>query len=149
MLNSSGNQACAIWFLEQAMGDEIRPFKIHVNDADLEDLKKRLRATRWPEPQTVLDWSQGVPLDYVQQICEYWASDYDWRKIEARLNALAGPQFIKRWQPISQPASLWTNVSRRVAVEQRLLRSDHGEVRAWLASHRKCLGRGRSGGFDL
>jgi hypothetical protein len=46
MLNSSGNQACAIWFLEQAMGDEIRPFKIHVNDADLEDLKKRLRATQ-------------------------------------------------------------------------------------------------------
>ena len=73
------------------MGDEIRPFKIHVSEADLEDLKKRLRATRWPDPQTVPDWSQGVPLDYVQKICEYWARDYDWRKIEARLNAL--PQF--------------------------------------------------------
>src|SRR5215469_18135000 len=73
------------------MGDEIRPFKIRVSEADLEDLKKRQRATRWPDPQTVPDWSQGVPLDYVQKICEYWARDYDWRKIEARLNAL--PQF--------------------------------------------------------
>jgi len=62
---------------EQTMGDEIRPFKIHVSEADLEDLKKRLRATRWPDPQTVPDWSQGVPLDYVQKICEYWARDYD------------------------------------------------------------------------
>src|SRR5215469_2907969 len=73
------------------MGDEIRPFKIRVSEADLEDLKKRQRATRWPDPQTVPDWSQGVPLDYVQKVCEYWARDYDWRKIEARLNAL--PQF--------------------------------------------------------
>jgi hypothetical protein len=55
------------------MGDEIRPFKIHASEADLEDLKKRLRATRWPEPQTVPDWSQGVPLEYMQKICEYWA----------------------------------------------------------------------------
>jgi epoxide hydrolase len=73
------------------MSDLIRPFKIQVSEADLEDLKKRLRATRWPDPQTVPDWSQGIPLDYVQKICEYWARDYDWRKIEARLNAL--PQF--------------------------------------------------------
>jgi hypothetical protein len=83
--------AHALNALEQPMGDEIRPFKIHVSEADLEDLKKRLRATRWPDPQTVPGWSQGVPLDYVQKICEYWARDYDWRKIEARLNAL--PQF--------------------------------------------------------
>ena len=76
---------------EQTMSDEIRPFKIHVSDADLEDLKKRLRATRWPDLQTVPDWSQGIPLEYVQNICEYWARDYDWRRIEARLNAI--PQF--------------------------------------------------------
>jgi pimeloyl-ACP methyl ester carboxylesterase len=73
------------------MSDEIRPFKIQVSEAELEDLKMRLRAARWPEPQTVPDWSQGVPLDYLQTVCEYWARDYDWRKIEARLNAL--PQF--------------------------------------------------------
>src|SRR5260370_32507857 len=76
---------------EKTMSDEIRPFKIQVSDADLEDLKKRLRSTRWPDPQTVSDSSQGIPLEYVQGICEYWARDYDWRKIEARLNAL--PQF--------------------------------------------------------
>src|SRR5258708_14642099 len=54
---------------EQTMSDEIRPFKIQVSDADLEDLKKRLRATRWPDPQTVSDSSQGIPLEYVQEIC--------------------------------------------------------------------------------
>src|SRR6266851_298898 len=73
------------------MSDEIQRFKIHVSDADLEDLKKRLRATRWPDLQTVPDLSQGIPLEYVQKFCEYWARDYDWRRIEARLNAL--PQF--------------------------------------------------------
>ena len=73
------------------MSEEIRPFKIHVEDAELEDLKRRLRATRWPDAQTVGDWSQGIPLDYVQKVCDYWAREYDWRKTEARLNAL--PQF--------------------------------------------------------
>src|SRR3989475_643175 len=73
------------------MSDEIRPFKMQVSDADLKDLKKRLRATRWPDLQTVPDSSQGIPRDYVQKICEYWAHEYDWRRIEARLNAL--PQF--------------------------------------------------------
>lgn len=73
------------------MSEEIRPFKIHVSDADLADLKRRLAATRWPDRETVEDWSQGVPLSYVQKICEYWARDYDWRKTEARLNAI--PQF--------------------------------------------------------
>jgi len=73
------------------MSEEIRPFKIQVDDAQLEDLKRRLRATRWPDAQTVGDWSQGIPLDYVQKVCDYWARDYDWRKTEARLNAL--PQF--------------------------------------------------------
>ena len=77
------------------MGDEIRPFTIHVSEADLENLKERLRATRWPDPQTVSDWSQGVPLEYLQRVCEYWARDYDWRKIEARLNALLN--FTPTW----------------------------------------------------
>ena len=53
---------------EQTMRDEIRPFKIDVSNADLEDLKKRLRATRWPDPQTVPDWSEAIPLEYVQKI---------------------------------------------------------------------------------
>jgi hypothetical protein len=78
------------------MGDEIRPFKIHVREADLEDLKKRLRATRWPDPQTVPGWSQGVPLAYVQKICEYWARDYDWRKIEGIVLNVRSPPPLPR-----------------------------------------------------
>jgi pimeloyl-ACP methyl ester carboxylesterase len=73
------------------MSEEIRPFKIHIADAELEDLKRRLRAMRWPDAQTVGDWGQGIPLHYVQKVCDYWEREYDWRKTEARLNAL--PQF--------------------------------------------------------
>jgi epoxide hydrolase len=71
---------------------EIRPFKIAVPDADIEDLRRRLKATRWPEKEVVDDWSQGAPLDYVQQVCQTWANDFDWRKWEAKLNGW--PQFV-------------------------------------------------------
>jgi pimeloyl-ACP methyl ester carboxylesterase len=70
---------------------EIRPFEIAISDEQLEDLQRRLRATRWPEPETVDDWSQGIPLEYVKEVCAYWAEKYDWRDREARLNA--SPQF--------------------------------------------------------
>jgi pimeloyl-ACP methyl ester carboxylesterase len=69
----------------------IRPFEIHAADEELEDLRRRLRATRWPEKEAVDDWSQGVPLAYVQEVCEYWAEKYDWRATERRLNQF--PQF--------------------------------------------------------
>ena len=59
------------------MGDQIRPFKIQVSDAELDDLKRRLCATRWPDKETVDDWSQGVPLAYVKDVCRYWAEKYD------------------------------------------------------------------------
>jgi epoxide hydrolase len=64
----------------------IEPFKIAVPDDVLEDLKARLANTRWPEAELVDDWSQGVPLSYVQDVCEYWASGYDWRARERALN---------------------------------------------------------------
>jgi pimeloyl-ACP methyl ester carboxylesterase len=67
------------------------PFRIQVPESDLADLRQRLRRTRWPEPATVPDWSQGVPLSYLRELCGYWADGYDWRATEARLNAL--PQF--------------------------------------------------------
>jgi len=70
----------------------IRPFSVHVPQGDLDDLRHRIAATRWPEKETVTDESQGVPLAMMQQLARYWATDYDWRKVEARLNAL--PQFI-------------------------------------------------------
>ncbi|GAA0250045.1 epoxide hydrolase family protein [Cryptosporangium japonicum] len=69
----------------------IHPLVVAIPEADLDDLRNRLRRTRWPEPETVDDWSQGVPLDYLRELCRYWAEDYDWRATEARLNAV--PQF--------------------------------------------------------
>jgi len=73
------------------MTDELTPFRIEVPEAELRDLRERLERTRWPERETVEDWSQGVPLAYVQDLCAYWADGYDWRATETRLNAL--PQF--------------------------------------------------------
>jgi len=71
---------------------EVQPFSIAAPAAELDDLRNRLRRTRWPEPEPVDDWSQGIPLDYLQEVCEYWAEDYDWRRCEAQLNAR--PNFI-------------------------------------------------------
>jgi epoxide hydrolase len=71
------------------MSGEIVPFSIDVPEADLADLRQRLRRTRWPEPETVGDWSQGVPLAWLRNLCGYWTDGYDWRGCEARLNALA------------------------------------------------------------
>jgi pimeloyl-ACP methyl ester carboxylesterase len=70
----------------------VRRFVIDIPGSDLDDLRHRLARTRWPEPATVDDWSQGVPLGYVRELCEYWRDDYDWRAREARLNDF--PQFI-------------------------------------------------------
>jgi pimeloyl-ACP methyl ester carboxylesterase len=71
---------------------DIRPFQVEVPDEALEDLRRRVAATNWPEKETVADQSQGVPLAMIQQLARYWMTDYDWRTCEARLNAL--PQFI-------------------------------------------------------
>jgi pimeloyl-ACP methyl ester carboxylesterase len=70
---------------------DVQPFRIHASDEQLDDLRRRLRATRWPERETVPDWSQGIPLAYLQEVCAYWAEKYDWRGREERLNAF--PQF--------------------------------------------------------
>jgi pimeloyl-ACP methyl ester carboxylesterase len=69
----------------------IRPFRVNVPDADLADLKRRLAATRWPTKELVEDRSQGVQLATLRELARYWTTEYDWRKCEARLNAL--PQF--------------------------------------------------------
>jgi len=71
------------------MPDELTEFRLEVPEEDLDDLRERLRRARWPERETVPDWSQGVPLAYLQDLCRYWAEQYDWRRAEARLNALA------------------------------------------------------------
>src|SRR5579862_5848499 len=68
------------------------PFQIHIPEEDLVDLRRRIAATRWPDRETVTDDSQGVRLATTQALARYWATEHDWRKVEARLNAL--PQFI-------------------------------------------------------
>ncbi|KJC40786.1 epoxide hydrolase [Bradyrhizobium sp. LTSP885] len=68
------------------MTTAINPFRISVADDVLEDLRTRLRRTRWPEAELVSDWSQGAPLNWIKDVCRTWAEDYDWRAREARLN---------------------------------------------------------------
>jgi pimeloyl-ACP methyl ester carboxylesterase len=75
-----------------AVADAIRPFRVNVPEAELADLRRRVLATRWPERETVADQSQGVRLAKIQELVRYWGTDYDWRKVEAKLNAL--PQFV-------------------------------------------------------
>ena len=92
--------ACAVWLGLTAVGhaqsnnskpEAIRPFRVNVSDEAVADLRRRLAATRWPDKETVADRSQGVQLAKLQELVRYWASSYDWRKAEAKLNAL--PQF--------------------------------------------------------
>ena len=73
-------------------GDAIRQFHFHASDEALEELRRRIRATNWPAVELVADSSQGVQLATMRKLAEYWATEHDWRRIEARLNAL--PQFM-------------------------------------------------------
>ncbi|MFI6951728.1 epoxide hydrolase family protein [Streptomyces sp. NPDC050422] len=70
----------------------VRPFTISIPDAEIDDLKQRLARTRWPDPETVGDWSQGARVDNVRSLVEYWECGYDWRRFESDLNRL--PQFL-------------------------------------------------------
>src|SRR5262245_25171653 len=73
-------------------GTTIRPFELNFAVEAVDDMRRRIAATRWPDRETVRDDSQGVPLALMQALGRYWATDYDWRKCEARLNAL--PNFM-------------------------------------------------------
>ncbi|MGF6598532.1 hypothetical protein P3T23_003249 [Paraburkholderia sp. GAS448] len=72
--------------------ESIRPFRVHVPQAQLDDLRRRIAATRWPDKETVNDDWQGIQVSRVQELVRYWDTQYDWRKAEAQLNAL--PQFV-------------------------------------------------------
>ena len=91
MSTATSSQAQAV-SQPAAAADAIRPFSIKVSDEELADLRRRLQATRLPERETVPDFSQGVPLKTIQQVLRHWQTKYDWRKVEARLNAV--PNFI-------------------------------------------------------
>lgn len=77
---------------ENPGGSDIRPFEVHVAERDLQDLRRRVQATRWPDRELVADESQGLQLAKLQALVNYWGGDYDWRRLEAKLNRL--PQFI-------------------------------------------------------
>ena len=78
--------------LKAAEGEVIRPFRVNIPDEQLVDLRRRIAATRWPDRETVNDRSQGIQLAKLQELVRYWGTSYDWRKAEAKLNAL--PQFV-------------------------------------------------------
>ena len=75
-----------------SLNDSIRPFRIDIPEESLQELRRRVAAPRWPDRETVSDRTQGAQLAKVQELVHYWATDYDWHKLEAKLNAL--PQFI-------------------------------------------------------
>ena len=77
---------------QSAEDRSIRTFRVQVPQADLDDLRRRILATRWPDKETVADRSQGIQLSKLQELVRYWGTEYDWRKVEARLNSL--PQFV-------------------------------------------------------
>jgi pimeloyl-ACP methyl ester carboxylesterase len=77
-----------------SIDESIRPFKVHIPESELIDLKKRIKATRWTEKETVADYSQGVPSKTVHELADYWLTNHDWHKAEARLNAY--PQFTTK-----------------------------------------------------
>ena len=90
---SSSKGAAAVPAKAGAADDtSIRPFHVSIPEADVADLRRRVAATKWPERELVADATQGVQLATTQKLAQYWAANYDWRKVEARLNAL--PQFI-------------------------------------------------------
>ena len=74
--------------------EKIRPFKINLPESEVKELRQRVLATRWPGKETVNDQTQGVKLEQIQALVKYWGTSYDWRKAEAKLNAL--PQFITK-----------------------------------------------------
>ncbi|HZE26896.1 MAG TPA: epoxide hydrolase N-terminal domain-containing protein, partial [Terriglobales bacterium] len=90
-LSSKGSAMKVEQFVLPTPTKDVTPFKIHVPQAALDDLKKKLADARWPDKETVADWSQGVPLARAQALVENWRTRYDWRRVESSLNAL--PQF--------------------------------------------------------
>jgi Epoxide hydrolase N terminus len=84
----AGAAPAAVTRSAEPSGAAIRPFRVNVPKAELDELRRRVLATRWPDKETVPDQSQGVQLAKLQELVRYWGTGYDWRKVEAKLNAL-------------------------------------------------------------
>lgn len=91
VLSARGNADTAAQIVLPAATKDVTPLKVHVPQAALDDLRRRLASTRWPERETVGDWSEGVPLQKAQALVAYWRDKYDWRRFEVRINAF--PQY--------------------------------------------------------
>src|SRR6266700_2398111 len=88
----TGNTATQRTTAQAANKTALRPFQVNVPEAELTELRRRIKATKWPERETVTDATQGVQLAFIQALARYWATDYNWRRCEAQLNS--HPQFI-------------------------------------------------------
>ena len=142
-----------------AASGAIRPFRVSVPEEDLLDLRRRLAATRWPDREIVADQSQGVQLTTLQQLVRYWQNDYDWRKMEARLNAMLaiygtvsriGPDYVLNVQleargarpdaprgSTTLPASCWSASGQRISGDTcRRSRRSRTPIRARTATRR-------------
>ena len=116
---------------------EIRPFHVDVPEEELADLRRRIAATRWPSKELVEDRSQGVQLATLQELARYWATDYDWRKAEAKLNAL--PQFTTEIDGVDiHFIHVQVAARERVAADHdaRLARLGHRAARDRRPAHR-------------
>ena len=124
-------------YAAQDAATDIRPFQVEVPQADLDDLHQRLASTRFPSKELVADASQGVQLATVQALTNYWATEHDWRTIEAKLNAL--PQFVTeidgRRHPL-HPRQVPARERAAAAHHPRLARLDHRDARGHRPAHR-------------
>jgi epoxide hydrolase-like protein len=89
VLSARGNADAAAQIVLPAATKDVTPFTVSVPQSAIDDLGRRLASTRWPERETVGDWSEGVPLQKAQALVAYWRDKYDWRRFEARINAFA------------------------------------------------------------
>src|SRR5262249_23142698 len=92
VMNNTISEAQTGTSVRPAISEKIVPFKVNFPKRELDDLKRRIQETRWPDKETVNDQSQGVQLATMQKLAKYWSTDYDWRRAEKKLNAL--PQFV-------------------------------------------------------
>ena len=123
---------------------EIRPYRIDVPAAVLDDLQERLTRTRWPESETVDDWTQGIPLAYTKELAAYWADGYDWRSREAALNDIRSvPDRNRRAGPPFHPSAVAARRRTAVGVDARLAGLGGGISQGDRAAGQPAFGPGR------